>query len=304
MSSGLPVVGFVGLGAMGSRMALRLLDAGYPLIAFNRTRERGAEVERAGGVIVGTPAEVAERADLVCGCLLDGQAVELVYTSDDGLIGASRDGQIYVEHGTFAPELARELSTMLERRGAAFLDAPVTGGPEAATSGALTIMIGGQAAAVAQMSDILNAYAGRICHIGGPGTGLQLKLVNQLLVSCHVAAAAEATAMIRRLDLPIDAASEVLNAGWAASAMLNRSLTRLRDELPDRSEATIGGLVEPQQLVAQLVVEAGLKLTLMPAASEMFREASEVGLGGLDLATLFQLVERSAQLEVIPPNRR
>jgi 3-hydroxyisobutyrate dehydrogenase-like beta-hydroxyacid dehydrogenase len=180
----------------------------------------------------------------------------------------------------------------------------VTGGPEAASSGELTIMIGGRAAAVAAMSDILHAYAGRVCHIGGSGTGLQLKLVNQLLVSCHVAAAAEATAMIRRLDLPIDAASEVLNAGWAASAMLDRSLTRLRDGIPDTSEATIGGLVEPQQLVAQLVAQAGLTLTLMPVASEMFREASATGLGSKDLAALVQLVEQPTQLEVIPPNRR
>src|SRR5438132_1024254 len=130
MSPKPPVVGFVGLGAMGSRMAVRLLDAGYSLVAYNLTPDRGADLRRAGA-------------------------------------------------------------------------------------------------------------------------GLQLKLVNQLLVSCHVAAAAEAAAMIRRLGLPIRAASEVLNAGWAASAMLNRSLSRLRDERSDTSEATIGGLVEPQQLVAQ-----------------------------------------------------
>jgi 3-hydroxyisobutyrate dehydrogenase-like beta-hydroxyacid dehydrogenase len=303
MSSNLPVIGFVGLGVMGSRMAFRLLDAGYQLVAYNRTRERAAEVERAGAVIVATPGDVAERAEVICGCLLDGKAVEHVYTADTGLIGSSHSGQIYVEHGTFAPELATDLSRMLEQRGAAFLDAPVTGGPEAASTGQLTVMIGGQATAVTEVSNVLHAYAGRVCHIGGPGTGLQLKLVNQLLVSCHVAAAAEATAMIRRLGLPIEAASEVLNAGWAASEMLTRSLTRLRDGLPETSEATIGGLVEPQQLVAQLVAEAGLELSLMPAASEMFREASTNGLGDKDLAIMFRLVEQSAQLEVIPPNR-
>jgi 3-hydroxyisobutyrate dehydrogenase-like beta-hydroxyacid dehydrogenase len=273
-------------------MALRLLDAGYPLVAYNRTRERAADVERAGAVIVATPAEVAERAQIICGCLLDGQAVEHVYTADDGLVGASRSGQIYVEHGTFAPELARDLAATLEQRGAAFLDAPVTGGPEAASSGQLTMMIGGAAAAVAEMSDILHAYAGRISHIGGPGTGLQLKLVNQLLVTCHVAAASEATAMIRRLGLPIEAASDVLNSGWGASAMLNRNLSRLRDDLLDTSEATIGGLVEPQQLVAQLVAEAGLTLTLMPAASEMFRDAVALGLETQDLAALFRVLEQ------------
>ncbi len=293
MSRKQPVVGFVGLGAMGSRMALRLLDAGYPLVAYNRTPERAADVERAGAIIVTTPSEVAERAQVIIGCLLNSDAVGHVYTADGGLVGASRPGQVYVEHGTFAPELARDLAATLEQRGAAFLDAPVTGGPEAAASGQLTTMIGGPAAAAAEVSDILHAYAARVSHIGGTGTGLQLKLVNQLLVSCHVAAAAEAAAMIRRLGLPIEAASEVLNSGWGASAMLNRSLSRLRDDLLDTSEATIGGLTEPQELVAQLVAEAGLTLTLMPAASAMFRDACELGLGAQDLAALFRVVEQS-----------
>jgi 3-hydroxyisobutyrate dehydrogenase-like beta-hydroxyacid dehydrogenase len=284
-------------------MALRLLDTGYPVIAYNRTRERAADVESAGAVIASTPDEVADRAQVICGCLLDGHAVEQVYTADNGLIGASRSGQVFVEHGTFAPELAVDLNGLLQRRGAAFLDAPVTGGPEAATSGTLTAMVGGEATAVAEMTDVLRAYAGRVCHIGGSGTGLQLKLVNQLLVSCHVAAAAEATALLQRLGLPIEAASEVLNSGWAASAMLNRGLDRVQNGLLDESEATIGGLVEPQQLVAQLVAEAGLTLTIMPAVSEMFREASANGLGHKDLAALVRLVEQSAQLEVIPPNR-
>jgi 3-hydroxyisobutyrate dehydrogenase-like beta-hydroxyacid dehydrogenase len=305
MTSGeLPVVGFLGLGAMGSRMALGILRAGYPLVAYNRTPGRAAEIERAGATIVATPAEVAENAQVICGCLLDGPAVEHVYAAENGLIGASRAGQIYVEHGTFAPQLAEKLSEMLEQRGASFLDAPVTGGPEAASSGELTMMVGGAEAAAKEASDILHTYARRVCHVGGSGTGLQLKLVNQLLVSCHVAAAAEASAMIRRLGLPIEAASEVLNAGWAASAMLDRTLSRLSDETQDTSEATIGGLVEPQRLVAELVAQAGLSLTLMPAAAEMFREAGANGLGAKDLAALFQLVEQQTQLEVTPPNRR
>jgi 3-hydroxyisobutyrate dehydrogenase-like beta-hydroxyacid dehydrogenase len=291
MSRKLPVVGFVGLGSMGSRIALRLISAGYPLVAYNRTSERGAEIERAGATIVATPAEVAERAQVICGCLLNNKAVEHVYTASDGLVGHSRAGQIYVEHGTFGPRLAQKLGGMLEERGASFLDAPVTGGPEAATSGQLTMMVGGTEVAAAEMSHIFRTYARRVCFIGGPGTGLQLKLVNQLLVSCHLAAAAEAAAMIRQLDLPIEAASEVLNAGWAASAMLDRTLSRIRDETLDTSEATIGGLVEPLQLVAQLVTEAGLSLTLMPAASEMFRDANAAGLGDKDVAALVRLVE-------------
>ena len=285
------VVGFVGLGAMGGRMAARLIDAGHPLVIYNRSPERAAPLGRAGAEIVATPAEVASQADVVCGCLLNGNAIEQVYGGDDGMIGASRRGQIFVEHGTFAPDLARTLAQRLGERGATFLDAPVTGGPEAASSGNLTMMIGGPAEAVTEVSAILGSYAARIRHIGDSGAGLELKLINQLLVSCHVAAAAEAIAMLQRLQLPLDTAREILSAGWASSAMLDRSLTLLKDGLFDESEVTIGGLVEPQQLAAAAAAGVGLDLTLLPVVAKLFLDARASGLEKKDLAALVRMFE-------------
>lgn len=285
------VVGFVGLGAMGSRMAARLLEAGYPLVVYNRSPERAAALDAARSEAVATPAQVAERAEIVCGCLLDGDAIEQVYGGPDGLISRSRRGQVYVEHGTFAPDLARDVAARLGARGATFLDAPVTGGPEAASSGNLTMMIGGPAEALPRVSDVLGSYAARIRYIGDSGAGLELKLVNQLLVSCHVAAAAEAIAILRQLRLPLDVASEVLNAGWAASAMLDRSLTRHRDELSEESDVTIGGLVEPQRLAAQLAAGLGLDLTLLPTVAKLFADASMNGMAKKDLAALVRMFQ-------------
>src|SRR5579864_5200533 len=174
---------------MGSRMAARLAGAGYSLVVYNRTPGRASALP--GATVVATPAEVARQSDVVCGCLLNGAAVEAVYLGSEGLHGGSRNGQVYVEHGTFAPELARRLARLLQERGAAFLDAPVTGGPEAASIGQLTMMAGGPLAALTAVSEILQTYAGRLSYVGQSGAGLELKLVNQLLVSCHVAAAAE-----------------------------------------------------------------------------------------------------------------
>ncbi|MFY9586412.1 MAG: NAD(P)-dependent oxidoreductase [Actinomycetota bacterium] len=285
------VVGFVGLGAMGSRMAAGLLEAGYPLVVYNRSPERAAAFDSSSAEVVATPAQVAERAEIVCGCLLDGDAIEQVYGGPDGLISRSRRGQVYVEHGTFAPDLARDVAARLGARGATFLDAPVTGGPDAASSGNLTMMIGGPAEALPKVLDVLGSYAARIRYIGDSGAGLELKLVNQLLVSCHVAAAAEAIAILRQLRLPLDVASEVLNAGWAASAMLDRSLTRHRNELSEESDVTIGGLVEPQRLAAQLAAGLGLDLTLLPTVAKLFADASMDGMAKKDLAALVRMFQ-------------
>jgi 3-hydroxyisobutyrate dehydrogenase-like beta-hydroxyacid dehydrogenase len=283
-------VGFVGLGAMGSRMAANLLGRGLPVTVYNRTAARTEELRDLGADVAATAAEVADRATIVCGCLLDGPAIEAVYLGADGLLSRARPGQVYVEHGTFAPELARRIAHGATAKGAEFLDAPVTGGPEAAASGNLTVMLGGSTAAVRTASPILAGYAARICHVGGSGAGLQLKLVNQLLVSTHVAAAAEAVALLKKLATPIDVATEVLTAGWAASVMLERALARSAEDPTTTSAASIGGLIEPQQLVAQLAADNDLALTVLPAAMDLFRRAVNAGSGPADVAALHATV--------------
>jgi 3-hydroxyisobutyrate dehydrogenase-like beta-hydroxyacid dehydrogenase len=279
------VVGFLGLGAMGGRMAARILDGGHDLIVYNRTPGRAQGL---GARVAATPAEVAQEADLVFGCLLDGPAVEEVY---GGLLAVVRPGQVFVEHATFAPALARDLAARLAARGAALLDAPVSGGPEGASAGTLTVMVGGPDEALARVSDVLRRYAGKVCHVGPSGAGLELKLVNQLLVSCHVAAVAEAAAVLRRRGLPLDVAYDVLTSGWAASTMLERSLRRIRDGQLAESEATIAGLIEPQRLAAELAQQSGVPLSVLPQVAELFRRAGRQGHGSLDLAALVTTVE-------------
>src|SRR5882757_2919062 len=218
-------------------MARRVLAAGHPLVVYNRTPAKAAELARAGARTAATPAQVVEEADLVCACLLDGAAIEEVYHGPAGMVAAARPGQVFVEHATFAPGLARDLARALAERGAAFLDAPVTGGPEGADAGTLTVMVGGPAEALERAGDVLKSYAGRVLHIGAAGAGLELKLVNQLLVSAHAAAAAEAAAILRSRRIPLDLAYETLTSGWADSRMLDRSLTRILDGSLDESGA-------------------------------------------------------------------
>lgn len=287
MTAGAPrTVAFLGLGAMGAPMAGRLLTAGHRVVVWNRTPARAQALHAAGAQVAATPAEAAGAADLVLGCLLDGAAVEQTYLGPDGAAEAARPGQVFVEHGTFAPKLARDLGAFLEARGADFLDAPVTGGPEGAAAGTLTTMVGGSAAALAEAAAVLSGYASRIRHVGGQGAGLELKLVNQMLVSCHVAAAAEAVALLQRREVDLEVAREVLGSGWAASTMLERTLTRLTRAPHEPSGATLAGLLEPQRLAAELAAQAGMPLALLPAAQALFVRARDLGLGGHDLSGL------------------
>jgi 3-hydroxyisobutyrate dehydrogenase-like beta-hydroxyacid dehydrogenase len=279
-------IGFVGLGVMGSKMAARLLDAGHGVVVYNRSSNSVVPLVARGATAAGTPAEVARASAHVFSCVLDTAAVEDVCFGGGGLIEALRPGQVLVEHATFAPAMARRIAAAAQARGAEFLDAPVTGGPDGAEAGTLTAMIGGSEQAIALVSPFMSCYLQEFVRVGDVGRGLELKLVNQLLVSCHLAAAAEAAALIRELGLPAADSERVLMAGWASSAMLVRVLPAAAAGQFASRGATIGGLIEVQRLIAELAAGLNLELELFRATRDRFIHATAQGLAGNDPAAL------------------
>ena len=282
-------VGFVGTGAMGTCMAGRLLDQRHDVVVHNRTRHNAAPVEAAGARWADSPGEVALAADIVVSCLRDTAAVASVYQGPAGLLAHARRGQVFVEHGTFAPDLARELSEHAHRKGAAFLDVPVSGGPDGAQQGRLVAMAGGDADAMERASTVLGAYCAHVVRVGPSGTGLQLKLVNQLVVSVHMAVAAEAISLLEVLGLDLAVAESVLSLGWARSAMLERSLRQTMEQNLTGTGATIGGMREVQTLVGALVDRSGLPTPVFMASRRTFESAVIAGAGTDDPAALARL---------------
>lgn len=224
-------------------------------------------------------------------CLTDDAAVRAVYLGPAGLLAAALPGQVFVEHGTFAPALAREIAVAARQRRAIFLDAPVSGGPEGAAAGTLVVMVGGPRAELERVEGLLRAYAAQIEWIGDHGSGLELKLINQLLVGCHVAAYAEAAALMRALQLPWDTATSVLCSGWAGSTMLKRCLERAAVNDYESAGANIVGLVHVEREVLELARGEGVRLSLLPAAQRLMERAVDAGLGEYDVAALVSILE-------------
>lgn len=282
-------VGFVGVGAMGSRMVGRLLDHGHRVVAWARTPARLADLAERGLELADSPRAVAERTDVVLGCLLDDEAITRVYLGGDGLLAAARPGHLFVEHGTFSAALARRLAERAALAGASFVDAPVTGGPEGAAAGTLVAMAGGDPVALADRAELFAAYLASIRVVGPAGAGVALKLVNQLLVAVHMTAAAEAAVLLERSGIALDDAYAVLTAGWAGSTMLERELPRAMRGDFGESAATIGGLAPVLDLVARALDDAGVASVLLPPVRARFGEAVAGGLGGADPAALVTL---------------
>ena len=195
------------------------------------------------------------------------QSVEEVFGQ---LAAAARPGQIYVDHSTVSPELNRRCAAWLAEKGAAFLDAPVTGGPAGAQAGTLTVIVGGDEAAYARAEPVFRAFGQTIRRCGPVGAGQVVKLMNQLLVGAHVAAIAEAAVLGARLGADLQTFLELSGSLSGASAMINRTLPRFLSR--DFSPATpVSLIVKDLGLVNEEAKQAGVPLVVGALAEQRFQ---------------------------------
>ena len=176
-------VGVIGLGALGLPMAVNLRRAGLPLRVHSRSRRPEYDPSLQGSIACATPAEAAEGVDVLLVCVSDNAAVEAVLFGANGASNQLAAGSVVVDCSTIAPAKAIALAQRLARHGVDYVDAPVTGGTEGAKAGSLTVLVGGEPAALERARPVLEIIGGSIHHFGPVGRGQQVKAVNQVLVA-------------------------------------------------------------------------------------------------------------------------
>ncbi len=288
-------VGYIGLGKMGRPMARRLLRAGHAVQVFNRSPEPVQELVSAGARAARSAADVAMHSSVVLTALPTAESVEAVYTE---LAGAARPGQVFIDHSTVSPDLNRHCAEWLHSKDAAFLDAPVSGGPAGAESGTLTVMVGGDEAAYERVRPVLEAYGTNIRRCGPVGAGQTVKLVNQLLVAVHTAAAAEATVFGVKLGADPHVLLDMLGTSFGGSQMLVRNLPRFISG--DFSPATPAGLIlKDLGLVKREAAAAAVPLLLGSIVEQLFIEAGSRGMAAEDMSAVVRLAEEAASVAVV-----
>jgi 2-hydroxy-3-oxopropionate reductase len=217
-----PQIGFVGLGLMGKPMALNLRKKGFEVVVHNRSRPAVEALVTAGARAAGSPAEVARTAKIIITMLPDGPDVEKVLEGKDGVFGAMQMGSIIVDSSTIAPAIARRLAARAHELGAAMLDAPVSGGEIGAIDGTLTFMVGGDAAALETVREVLSAMGKpeRIVHVGDSGAGQICKVCNQIVLGGTMSVVAEAIALSRKAGVDPMKVRAALMGGFAQSRVL------------------------------------------------------------------------------------
>src|SRR5258706_11499709 len=185
-------IGFVGLGAMGSRMAANLQKTGVPLVVYNRSREKAASLASKGALWADTPAALAEQVDILFTMLAHPAAVREAALGQDGFLDRLRPGMLWIDCSTVNPSFSREMAAAAQARKLRFLDAPVAGSRGPAALGELVFFVGGHAEDVLASGPLLRAMGSRIVHVGGHGMGAALKMVNNLPLPASMAGFAEA----------------------------------------------------------------------------------------------------------------
>jgi 3-hydroxyisobutyrate dehydrogenase len=267
-------VAFIGLGRMGSGMARRLLDGGHQLRVFNRTESRADDLLRRGALRCATPREACEGVDAVVSMVADDQASRAIWHGAAGVLAAQfAPAAFAIECSTLSYDWVLELSAGATRQGMRYLDAPVTGLPESAAAGELTLLLGAHPEDLDAARPLLASLSQRILHFGQVGTGTAYKLLVNMLGAVQIASAAETMAIAEKVGLDLGMVADALATGQAASPQVIRNTRRIADGHHDRDI-----LFTPQLRLKD--VEYGLTLARKFAigspfgrlAGELFRE--------------------------------
>jgi 3-hydroxyisobutyrate dehydrogenase len=278
----------MGLGLMGAGMARRLLAAGFPVTAYNRTR---AKAEAIGAKVANSPREAAAGADVVISMLPDETASREAWLGEGGALAGARSGAVLIESGTQPITWVKELAAAAGARGCAFIDAPVTGSRPAAESGELLFLAGGDAAAVDSVRDVLAPMSRGVAYMGPTGSGALMKLINNFMTGVQVASLAEALALIDRGGLDRDRALEILGNGAPGSPMI-RGLGPRMASGDDTMNFALRWMLKDVTYAIGAATTRGVHLRSAEAAAASIREAVQKGLGDRDLAALYEVYKQ------------
>jgi 3-hydroxyisobutyrate dehydrogenase len=278
--------GVIGLGAMGAPMAGHLAQAGLLKMVWNRSNAKAEAVANENGVLVAEgPKQLAEACNVILTCVsADRDLLQVV----EQLLPGIRPGSVLVDTSTVSPATARQVSDMLKKAGAGFVDAPVSGGVEGAKKATLSVMAGGESANISRIMPVLEAISATVTHMGAVGCGQATKAVNQVMIAGIAEAVCEALALAEKLNLPSERLLSIVRAGAAGSWFLeHRGQTMLENSFDVGFKLSL--LLKDLLICQDLAQELDISMPTVESAIKDYRDLVELGDGDHDISGLIRL---------------
>jgi 3-hydroxyisobutyrate dehydrogenase-like beta-hydroxyacid dehydrogenase len=264
-------VGFAGLGAMGAGIAQRLIDAGHEVVGWNRTREKAEPLLAAGMGWAESPRELAASVDVLFTMLTNTAAIEAIAGGDDGVLAGLREGTVWADVSTIAPDASVALAERVSETGAYFLDCPVSGSPATLAAGQMSVMVGGERAAFDHVEQVLHAIGPKVTYIGPNGHAILTKVAINLALVVSVTALAEGVALVEKAGVDRAAVVDAVLKSVIASPVVGYRAPLLVEDTDVFADVELQqkDLVLAQELARRL----GAAVPTCAATSEMLNAA-------------------------------
>ena len=284
-------IGLVGVGMLGNAVGMHLLEAGYRVTAWNRTRKKTDAIKKNGAVIVETPRQVAENSEMVITVVKDANALKRVSFYKDGIIFGKHDGLIVCDMSTINPLESEIIFENFARDGISMLDTPVMGGPNVAVTGDLVMMAAGNQEVFDSCCDVLNTIAKQVFFLGKNGTAHAMKLAMNLQITMLALSLSEGITLARGANINPKIFLEILNSTYFKTGM---SENKAFNMIQDRFDATftLANLNKDIKTISETSKSFGLNLPMFEKAKEVYNNAVLEGFGDLDYTGILAYIKK------------
>lgn len=288
-------LGYVGLGKMGGRVAKRLLDAGYSVIGYNRTKSKAQELLDAGMQWGETPRQVAEAADITFSMVTNTTAFHEIFDGQHGILAGLEPGKIYVDMSTIGIEASKEAAKRVAAQGAHMLDTPVSGNLTTLSQGNASLMVGGDEAVFEQIKPILQAIGSKVDYVGANGQALLMKVSINLSLPIQFLGLCEGILLAEKGGIPRETALKVwINSALSSPATAHRAAFLV--EKPEEAWFDVNMMQKDMLLALDLGRTLEVPLLGVALSNELLTAARAMGLAKEDFACMFEVLAKLAGL--------
>ena len=284
-------IGVIGLGMLGNAVALHLLDSGFDVTVYNRTKEKTMQIKEKGAKVASSPKELAENVELAIIVVKDADAVKQVSFKKDGVIESKNEKLVVADMSTINPSESKNISKIFQEHNIQKLEIPVMGGPNVAITGDLVMMASGDKNTFENCKEILYNIANKVFFLGESGVAHSVKLAMNLQITMLALALSEGITFIKKSNVDPKVFLEILNSTYFKTGMSEKKAYKMADGNYNAT-FTLANLKKDISTITETTKSLGIKLPMIEKAEELYEDALKKGLGEIDYTGIIEYIKR------------
>jgi len=287
-------IGIIGTGMLGEAVGLHLLNSGYSVSVYNRTKSKTKNLEEKGAHVTELPSAVAKSSDLIITCVKDADAVKQVLFGQDGVIAGKHDDMTVADMSTINPNAAKEISKKLHDEGIKSIEIPVMGGPNVAIEGKLVLMASGDKESFERFSKVFNTIANKRFFLGESGSAHSIKLAMNLQISLLALSLSEGIMLTKKAGFDPEIFLEILNSTYFSTGMSqNKAFKMIKDEY--QPTFTLKNMKKDLDTIIASAKDFDAKLPIAERANEIYKQALDAGFGEIDYTGILAYIKKLSE---------